>query len=183
MTLRILVVCTANVCRSPVAERLLAQRLETKGIDAEVRSAGTHGGHHRVHKDTIRAAREVDVGLTDHESRRLSAELIEHDGADLVITMTREHLREVVAMAPQAWPRTFTLKELVRRGSGVGISDGAIADWLSAAGADRRAADLMMPSVDDDLIDPYGGPYQGHVAMVHEVNDLTTRLAGLIPNG
>lgn len=172
MTLRILAVCTANVCRSPVAERLLARHLSGCGIDAAVRSAGVRGGRLPVHADTALAARELDLDLRDHRSRLLTPELITDEGTDLVIGMTREHLREIVAMDPDAWPRTFTLKELARRSSEV-PSVASMGEWIAAAAAGRRASDLMTPSPDDDLDDPYGAPIRRQVEMMREVNALT----------
>ena len=102
MTLRILTVCTANVCRSPVAERLLAQHLAEAGVDAEVRSVGTHRGRLGMHRDTLAAAAGVGVDASDHVSRPLTGAAVRDEGADLVIGMTREHLREIVAMEPTA---------------------------------------------------------------------------------
>ncbi|MDJ0771445.1 MAG: hypothetical protein QNJ12_21850 [Ilumatobacter sp.] len=179
---RILVVCTANVCRSPVVERLLARHLGPSFEDLRVTSAGTHGGRLAVHEHTVRAAREVDVDLTDHASRLLTEPMIVEEGADLVVTMTREHLRDVVGQVPDAWPRSFTLKELVRRALDVPIGVDGFDAWVRAASDGRRAADLMVPSADDDLSDPYGGPFAGHVAMVGEVDRLVRRLAQLVPD-
>ena len=178
---RLLVVCTANVCRSPVAERLLERHLGAAGFAVEVASAGTRGGRLPVHEDTMRAARDVDLDLHGHVSRQVDPAMISTEGADLVITMTRGHLRDVVGLLPDAWPRSFTLKEIVRRSLDVPAAVTDLPDWVRAAGAGRRAADLMVPSDDDDLADPYGGPYRGHVQMVHEVDELTRRLARLLP--
>jgi protein-tyrosine phosphatase len=176
--LRILTVCTANVCRSPVAERLLARRLHAGGRSVVVRSAGTHGGSLPVHRHTLDAASTLGVDLSDHVSRALTAELLDSDGADLVIAMTREHLRHAVALQPAAWTRTFTLKELVRRASlgGVALSDD-VAAWTGALAAGRRAADLISADPSDDVADPYGGAARGHVAMVNELDALCVELA------
>jgi protein-tyrosine phosphatase len=180
MTLRILVVCTANVCRSPVAERLLLQRLTERGIASVVTSAGTRGGKLAIHDDTVAAAHQIGLDVADHRSRRLDAPLIRTEGADLVIGMTREHLREVVALEPAAWPRTFTLKELARAATRVGPVETSVADWVASASAGRRAADLMAPSDDDGLADPYGLERRAHVGMVDEVDGLTRRIAAAL---
>jgi protein-tyrosine phosphatase len=176
--LRILTVCTANVCRSPVAERLLARQLEAVGRPAVVRSAGTHGGSLPVHRHTLDAASTLGVDLSDHVSRALTAEMLDTEGADLVIAMTREHLRHAVAMQPTAWPRTFTLKELVRRASTAGLALGDdVADWTGELATGRRTADLISAHPDDDVADPYGGAARGHVAMAHELEALCAELA------
>lgn len=178
---RILVVCTANVCRSPVVQRLLQRRLDEAGLPAVVTSAGTRGGRLDPHHDTVRAAATRGVDLGGHLSRPLTGDIIRHDGADLVIAMTREHLRAVIGVESAAWPRTFTLKELARRGLSTPLGAVGLGEWLAAAGEGRRAAGLMGPSVDDDIGDPYGGPYGEHLAMVDEVDDLVTRLVRLLP--
>ncbi len=179
MTLRLLVVCTANVCRSPVAERLLARHLADRGVDAEVRSAGVDGGRLAVHEDTVVAAQTLDLDLSDHESRLLLPDMIATEGADLVIAMTREHLREVVAMEPGAWPRAFTLKELARQAPTLPL-DEPVEERIAPAAKDRAATELMSPSPDDDLADPYGGPARAHLEMVREVDALTARIAGAL---
>ncbi len=180
--LRILVVCTANVCRSPVAERLLRRYLVEFDKPGSVVSAGTHGGRLPIHDDTTRAARAVDLDLGGHRSRMLTQDLIDTDGADLVITMTREHLRTVVGIQADAWPRAFTLKELARRGLDVSASVTDISEWTAIASRGRRASDLMSADPLDDLSDPYGGSYRGHVDMIAEVDALTRRIARLLPS-
>lgn len=180
--LRILTVCTANVCRSPVVERLLARHLADHGVDAVVASAGTHGGRLDVHPHTSRAAATLGIELDDHRSRAVAAPLLHADGADLVLTMTREHLRDVVGLEPAVWPRAFTLREAVRRGSQLGpvAAVGTFEQWRTELGNGRRAADLMRPDPSDDLADPYGGPAAGHQVMVTEVDALTSMLARLL---
>lgn len=184
---RILVVCTANVCRSPVGERLLARHLADAGIAADVRSAGTIGGRLDVHPDTMAAAAMLGLDLGDHVSRRLTGDLLGADGADLVITMAREHLREVFALDPDAWPRAFTLKELARRALDAPPPNPATdpaaawATWRTSIAADRRAADMLRPDPADDVADPYGGPARHHVEMVAEIDALARRIAQLVP--
>lgn len=183
--LQILVVCTANVCRSPVAEAFLAGHLSSAGRAASVRSAGTDGGRLEVHRDTRRAAAEAGLDLDAHRSRAVDRRVLDEDGADLVLTMTREHLRAVVGLEPGVWPRAFTLKELVRRGSEIGpvSAHGELAAWRRAAAEGRRAADLIRPDPRDDVADPYGAALAAHVEMVRELDTLTRALALLLTAG
>jgi hypothetical protein len=79
--------------------------------------------------------------------------------ADLVLGMERAHVRHAVLLEPEAWPRTFTLKELVRRGEELGSrppveSPGA---WLARAHEGRDRPDMLGDSLLDDVADPYGG--------------------------
>ncbi len=143
MTRRALVVCTANVCRSPTVERLFRRRLEgVRDVDGEtwtVTSAGTRRVDARTDINTVRAAASVGIDLNGHLPRVLDREILTTDGADLVLVMTREHVRDVVVLDRDAWSRTFTLKELVRRAQGVeppSAADGSPAGsaaWVRAA--------------------------------------------------
>lgn len=103
-------------------------------------------------------------------------------GADLVLGMAREHVREAVVLAPDAWPRTFTLKELVRRGEAVGPRRGeqTLADWLASAAAGRTAAELMGPSDIDDVADPYGLSLPSYERMIDELDNYIDRLVALL---
>lgn len=129
----------------------------------------------------VMAARGLDT--SGHRSRRVSASLIR--GADLVIGMAREHVREVVAACPDAWPRAFTLKELVRLGEERGPRrvGQPLADWLAGLHAGRRLPDLLGESEGDDLADPIGRPRRVYESLAEVLDDLTTRLARLLAGG
>lgn len=176
----VLVVCTANVCRSPVAERLLQREWAAAGIPVRVQSAGSLGGRNKVHPHTVEAARFARIDLTDHESRALTTEMIESEGADLVIGMTREHLRAAISLEPSCWPRAFTLRELVRRTSELPTPPADWDDWLAACHDDRFMGDLMVPQPFDDLPDPYGRPLSEHILMVQEVAGASARIASAL---
>ncbi|MFM2071870.1 MAG: hypothetical protein RLZZ623_2133, partial [Actinomycetota bacterium] len=127
MTARVLIVCTANICRSPMAEALLRHHLATCDADVIVTSAGTRRGSLgstalSVDRDAASVVAGFgsefgtgDVDITAHTPRQATRELIDLEGADLVITMTRTQLREVATSARGAFGRTFTLRELARR--------------------------------------------------------------------
>ena len=174
---RILVVCTANICRSPVAERLLQRHLTDAGHDVVVTSAGVAASSRGPHPDTIAAAEHAQLDLTGHCARTVTRDIIDHDGRDLVVTLTRDHLRHVVVEAPDAWARTFTLKELARRAALVQGTFPTWADWAASMSAGRRTADLLGPDPNDDVADPYGRPALQHVVMVHELDSIARRIA------
>ena len=176
--LRILTVCTGNICRSPVAERLLERELDAIGMVARVRSAGTQGGGLRVPRPLIDVARQIGLEMGDHRSRRLDATSIEDEGADLVLAMSREHLYAVVSETPAAFRRSFTLIELsdFARTRPPGSAD-SVRELLVAAGQGRTAAGVLRSEADLDLDDPYGGPRRGYERMVAEV---TGRIADIV---
>ncbi|MFO7589454.1 MAG: hypothetical protein R6X23_00965 [Acidimicrobiia bacterium] len=176
---RILVVCTANRCRSPLTGALLRAAIEARDPAVELATAGLRGTGRRVTDEaaTLGARRGLDLGR--HRSRPVTAGLV--TGADLLIGMERAHVREVVAIDPLAWPRSFTLKELVRRGEAVGPRrrEEPIADWLDRVGEGRVGRDLLGSSPDDDVPDPTGGPIAEHEDLVAELDEQLGRLVAL----
>jgi protein-tyrosine-phosphatase len=104
------------------------------------------------------------------------------ESADVAIAMSREHLREAVLALPDIWPRAFTLKELVRRGSAIGIrAPGESIDaWLSRAHAGRQRADLLGQSPDDDVDDPIGLGRDAYEQTANELSDLVDHLVDLL---
>jgi protein-tyrosine phosphatase len=187
MSRRLLVVCTANVCRSPVASGLLQRALGPPSTtDPEtwtVSSAGTALVRAVPDANTVAAAAAVGLDLQAHVPRHLDREILHRDGADLVLTMTRAHLREVVGIDTAWWPRTFTLKELARRAAQVApaATEETIDAWLARVSAGRRAAALMKPDPQDDIDDPYGLPRRDHDEMVRDMMELIGTLAGRGP--
>ena len=111
LTFRILLVCTANICRSPLAERLLAAELTGRDVEFKVTSAGTHG-YEGQPMDSL-AARELSrlasSNSADFRSRPLTDRLTQE--SDLILTATRAHRAFVLERVPQALRRTFTLLE------------------------------------------------------------------------
>ncbi len=173
--MRLLVLCTANICRSPMAERFLRQAAADRGVEAAVTSAGLLDGGRGASPGSVNALAGYGLDLHDHRSRRLTADLV--DQADLVVGMEVRHVREAAVLAPGRFGSIFTLRELVKRSSQTGPRDDQpIADWLAAVGRDRSAA-LLMQAHDLDIDDPYGGPPEGYVATAALIHDLTNRLA------
>jgi protein-tyrosine-phosphatase len=109
----ILVVCTGNLCRSPMAEAFLGDLLRKQGKDAMymVRSAGTwtHDGL-SVSALAVQAMAEKGLDIAGHRSHLVSPQDVEK--AALIITMGDEHKEALLAEFPGARDRTFLLSEL-----------------------------------------------------------------------
>ncbi|MBI4772494.1 MAG: low molecular weight protein arginine phosphatase, partial [Chloroflexi bacterium] len=110
----ILVVCTANVCRSPIAQALLSERLRRADPHGgwRVSSAGTWArpGQSASESGQIVMARR-GLDLSRHRSRIVSRELLQ--GADLVLVMTANHREAMQAEFPELASRVYLLSEMV----------------------------------------------------------------------
>jgi len=164
-----------------MAEALLREELAAAGVEAHVHSAGLFDDDGRPASEdgvAVMAARGIDTSR--HLSRRMTSDMLRH--ADMVIGMAREHVREAVLMLPDVWARTFTLKELVRRGTDVGprAAGQPLDEWLAKVHAGRTRSDLLGSSEADDVADPIGQPLAVYERTADELSSLTTRLASLV---
>lgn len=102
--------------------------------------------------------------------------------ADLILAMAREHVREAVVTAPETWPRTFTLKELVRRAGRVGPRQPAepLDAWLARVHEGRTPRELMGRSDEDDVADPIGQPRKAYERMIEEVDSLLEQVVWMV---
>ena len=175
----IVVLCTANVCRSPMAASLLARRLGALGVTVPVRSAGMIGSGDPPYPEVVSVMAWYGIDISSHRSRPARAIDLAH--ASLVLAMAREHLRYAVVTGPGAWPRAFTLKELVRRGEEIGprMPGEPFTDWLSRIHAGRDRTSLLGDSAADDVADPAGGPLRAYAETAGLLDRLVTRLAEL----
>jgi protein-tyrosine-phosphatase len=109
----VLLVCTGNMCRSPMAEVLLKDRLQREGKDNlyRVRSAGTWTTEGRAaSRLAIEAMRELGLDLTAHRTHLLTAEDVRQ--ASLILVMAQDHREALLAEFPEAGHRTHLLSEL-----------------------------------------------------------------------
>ena len=176
----ILVVCSGNICRSPVAEGLLRRALERRFGDRapRVTSAGTiaiDGNAPSAGSVIAAAERGVDIG--NHRARFLTPALIAE--ADLSLCMAGEHREEIARLAPEAADRAFTLKELVRLLERATVADAvgpdALADRVAVAARDRADGGARNP-FDEDIADPLGMPIDTYRAVTWELAEWTDRL-------
>ena len=150
----ILVVCTANRARSPMAELMLAATFAHDRTDVEVRSAGTRAeeGEH-VTRHTLQLLEGRGIEAAAFRSQPLTAELVAW--ADVVLCAERAHRADVVRLVPRAHRKTFTLAQSARLLAVADVPRGASAAQLADALASARG--VVPQSTDDDIADPAGG--------------------------
>lgn len=172
--------CTGNIHRSPLAAYLLQRDLARRGVAARVTSAGVleDGRPAAEQIVTLLGARGIDA--SGHVTRRITPELL--GAQDLVLGMAREHVREVLTLCPDLLDRTFTLKELVRRGAEIGPRDPDedVADWLIRAAGARTMASFLGSSAADDVADPIGRRFSVFKKTAVEIEGLTAHLTALL---
>ena len=174
---RILTVCTGNICRSPVAERLLQAGLDQVLPGGfEVRSAGTRAlvgdPVQPLSADIIRTFGGTADGFA---ARQLTSKILRP--VDLVLTMSSTHRGEVLQLDASLLKRTFTIREFARmldvlqeretppaggsiQPGGDHHGDRVSANtklWraLPARAASVRHLALAPEAADNDVVDPY----------------------------
>jgi len=174
----ILVVCSGNICRSPIAEGLLRRALERRLDDGApaVGSAGTIAVDGApAMPESVEAARERGVDIRTHGARRLTPQLI--DDADLVVGMAAEHREAVARLLPGAAARAFTLKELTRilEARTTAETEPRLDARVGAAAA-ARANGSPANRFDEDVVDPLGMPLETYRAIAWELDEWIERL-------
>ncbi len=169
LPLRILTVCTGNICRSPVAERLLQAGLDqVRPGTFEVRSAGTRAMVGEPMQPPSAEIAETFGGSADgFAARQLTAEILRE--TDIVLAMASSHRGEVLQLDASLLKRTFTIREFARllgaleerdaqgdSPAGTEAADvGSLWRGLPARLASVRHLALAADAADNDVIDPY----------------------------
>lgn len=179
----ILVVCSANVCRSPLAERILRARIGTGG-DVVVESAGARARDGSpvcpLALESL-SVRGVNRMPTETASRRVTDAMLR--GAALILVADHQVSNDVIALEPSVRDRTHTLREAAHRGHGFSSTvegSGRVAEFATFLDRARLTAPPMppsrlwlprrSPSIDPaDIADRHGGGPRGHARTVREV--------------
>ncbi len=179
----ILCVCTANVCRSPMAEHLLRRSLAAASgtsapIQFNVRSAGARGWD-GAPMDASAAAelRRLGGDPSAFQARSFTASL--GADADLILTATTVHRRFVLEEVPRALHKTFTLLEFAHLVAALDVvkeAAGHPAEVVRRAAASRGAARLD----EYDVADPYGRSLDAHQEVAAALGAATRTIADVL---
>jgi protein-tyrosine phosphatase len=119
--IKIISVCTANICRSPVVEAVLQDRLKAVGkSEWQVESAGTwaqNGQAASHYSQVILAERGLDI--SKHQSQVITREMLME--AALVLCLAEGHAEAMRAEFPEQASKIFLLTEMI--GQRYSISD------------------------------------------------------------
>lgn len=138
--MNILFVCTGNICRSPVAERLLRDQVGDRITVASAGIAGLSG--YAMDPRSVEFLRLRGIDGSDFTARRVNRRIL--TGPDLVVGFEQDHVNECLAVNPCGMSRTFRLSQLAawqRSGALTSLAD---------LPAQRRS----LPVVDSELEDP-----------------------------
>jgi protein-tyrosine-phosphatase len=173
--LDVVVICSGNRFRSPIAEAVLRRAAE--GLPVRVRSFGTMdlpSGH--ALSEALELAPDYGLDLVSHRSHPLAGEDLRD--ADLVIGFELIHVGMAVVGAGAHRERSFLVTELA-----AGLDETAPPtgdDVVERARTAVRQADEARkagPGTPQEIADPIGGPAAGYRTTADEVYRLTTRIA------
>jgi protein-tyrosine phosphatase len=181
----LLFVCTGNICRSALADRVATRWL---GPEIAVRSAGTHAVDGRPMHPLTAAVLERHGGTAgSFRSRHLRPEMVAD--ADLVLTMSAEHRDAVLEMSPRHMRSVFTLLEAAALGRSVPAEQLAALpvrdrpQRLAALLAEARSIRPRDRARTDDIVDPISGTEVLHARVGAEVADAVRSLIDLLDGG
>ena len=161
--MKVLFVCTANICRSATAEAL-ARHVLPDDSDVIFTSAGTHGWTDAPLNAEMVPALPQDLDVSEFRSRRLTREML--DQADLVLTAEAAHRSFILDDHPGAFRKVFTLGQFAEAVSRA--PQGLTRDeLLQHVGETRGSADPAL-----DVPDPYRRGPEAVAACVAQLDDL-----------
>lgn len=106
--MKIMFICTGNICRSAMAHGLLEEMKEGKNI--EVYSCGVYAQNgDKSTYNAIEVMKEYNVDLNKHKATNIRNSKIKD--MDLILCMTKSHKNIVIQMYPELKDKTYTLKE------------------------------------------------------------------------
>lgn len=175
MTVRILPVCTGNVCRSPLAMQLLRLQLDPRTFSLASAGVAAVVGAPMDPVSRLVAERLGVPDAGEHVARQLTKHMV--DEADLVLALTLEHRRQIVELRPAATKYTYTLREFARIvdevpdaefACAVEVAKHPVKAALAAVAAHRGTLPPVAPST-LDVVDPFGRSARVHQKAAAEI--------------
>ncbi|MFT4262361.1 MAG: hypothetical protein QM572_03180 [Nocardioides sp.] len=170
--MNVLVVCTGNLHRSPVAERLLAAALP----GATVTSAGTQAPRGApIDAGTLEQLRRLGASGEGHRARQLTPAMLEE--SDVVLVASLDHRQQVVSLSPRVLHRTFTLLEAAALAThGVEPEGESLADRVRSLSRHRGTVSREQLDIDD----PVGQSVAVHTRVADQISRAVGPIADLL---
>ena len=113
--MKVLFICSGNICRSPMADGYLRHRIQNDGLaDLEVDSAGTLGIRKaRASDEAIEAMAEMGIDITEHRSKGIKSKIL--DSVDVTVAMSHDHLDFLASRHPEGEDERFLLRAFEQR--------------------------------------------------------------------
>ncbi len=94
--MKILMVCLGNICRSPLAQGIMEDKIRKRGLDWHVDSSGTGAWHvgEKPDQRSINVAKENSIDITHQRARQFSKSDLDH--FDVILTMDTSNYRNVL---------------------------------------------------------------------------------------
>lgn len=188
----LLFVCQANLCRSPMAERLashiLTRRIGSAMSGLSISSAGidAYSGL-PMHPLAQQVLTELGADCVDFSSRSITPGML--TGADLVLTADREQRAQCVIRVPEVLPRVFTLRQFgrlitaVNRSRLPGRSPSSRLASLALAAAAARGRVPSPAAGDDNLNDPVDRPLPAFRSCAAQIREVLEFMADAVQLG
>lgn len=145
----ILFVCTANICRSPMAAAIMRRRIAELGLadQVQVLSAGVWAEEGlEASRNAVKVLGQRECDLTGHRSRQVTPALL--DQASIVLVMEEAHRRSLFYLAPQHLGKVFLLAEMA--GEHEEVADpygGPIEEYEQTADLLEKLIDAGLPRI------------------------------------
>ena len=111
--MKIMFICTGNICRSAMAHVMLEKRAKEENKNIEVYSCGVFAENGDVStEEAIETMKEYAIDLKKHRATNIRNSNIEN--MDTILCATTAHKNNVIAMYPNLKEKVFTMKEYAR---------------------------------------------------------------------
>ena len=150
--MKVMFVCTGNICRSAMAEGILKKLVKENNMDLEVCSCGVYAedGDYASF-NAIEAAKYYDVDISNHKATNIRNSQIEE--MDIILCATNSHKNVVISMYPNLMNKVYTMKEY---------------------------AELEEDGKDMDIKDPWGYDMETYRRCIQEISSCLEKIIGRI---
>lgn len=181
--MKVLFVCTGNICRSPMGELMFPQFFNDPNL--EVDSAGTQGLiDHEIDPSSGRLMEQDGIDASEFRSKRLTPQLARE--SDLIICFTKNQRQQIVSIAPTVGRKTVTLSDLAalcEYCAQHGLLEGeTYEDRLTSV---LNQASLVRPQLGqaEDIADPYRKEFAAFEIAHEQIGkSIETIAAAVIPH-